>query len=145
MTTNMNAGTEERLIEAVERLASIQRSMMDLRKETNLVRNHIRDFDVNMEALNILVTLRSKDEKEGGVPVLEDLVTYARLMGTPLETHVEGDSNRRALVESVQASIDERMEHAAEGESRESTGVLKLLSQLLVATALTFGLFVLIH
>ena len=148
MSTSLDAGTEQKLTDAVERLTSVHKSLKESTKTAHSIRRHIKDFDIDMDALNLLVNLKSGDDNVDKGRVLENLVTYARLTGTPLkasverEARVEGNDLRGPLRDSAPAPNDERMEYAAE---RESRGLLKLLSQIFVAMALTFGLFVLIH
>ena len=141
MSTETVAGSEERLIQAVERLAEIQRSIQELHREAIGVRTHIRDFDFNMDALNILATVRSKYDADGGTQLLQDLIRYARRTGTPIGVH-EVDVIIGTPDEPVRATVEPGMEHAAEGAPG---GLLKLVSQLAVALAVTVGLFVLIH
>ena len=137
-----DAPSDERLKAALKRLTSIQRSMVELNQETNRIRRHIRDFDVNLDALTILANVRGKDEKGGGVQVLEDLITYARHTGTDLRIHGESGGSSQTPGESARPVVEHSMEHA---EERESRGLLKLLSQLAVAIVITLGLFFLVH
>ena len=141
MGKETGAGGEERLINAVERLTVIQRSILELNREANRIRMHIRDFDVNMDALNILANVRSKDEQGGGVQVLEDLIRYARQTGTQIDAH-EGAGARRTSDDAAVPEVEKRIEPAGE---RASGGLWKLVTQLAVAAAVTSGLFVLIH
>ena len=142
MNAEADARSDERLKAALERLASIQRSILELNHEANRIRRYIRDFDVNLDALNILANVQGKDEKGGGVQVLEDLIRYARQTGTHLEAHGESGGTSQTPGESARPAVERSMEHVAE---RESGGLLKLLSQLAVAIVVTLGLFVLIH
>ena len=143
---DMDAGSEKRLMDAVERLTRIQKSVLELNQEANRIRRHIKDFDVNLDALNILANVRSKDEKDGGVQVLEDLIRYARETGTQLtacEMRVPPrEDTPLTLDDSVKSTVEKKLEYTKE---RESQGLLRILSQLLIAAAITSGLFVLIH
>ena len=143
MGKEAGAGDEERLMNAVERLTGIQKSMLELNREANRIRAHIKDFDVNMEALNILANVRSKDEQGGGVRVLEDLIGYARQTGTPIDAGGAGDIPRTPdHAVPTPSEVEKRIENPGIPASR---GLLKLLTQLAVAAAVTSGLFVLIH
>ena len=141
MGTETDAGSEERLVNAAERLTRIYGSILELHQEANRIRAYIKDFDVNVEALNMLANVRSKDEKGGGIQVLQDLIRYARQTGTRIDAY-EGEAAPPTPDDSIQPTVEKSIEHAGE---RESRGLLKLLSQLAVALAVTLGLFVLIH
>ena len=143
MVKKAGADDEERLMNAVKRLTGIQKSILELNREANRIRTHIKDFDVNMEALNILANVRSRDEQGGGVRVLEDLIGYARQTGTPIDTGEVRDVPRtHDQAVAPPAEVEKRIEHPGEPASRR---LLKLLTQLAVAAAVTSGLFVLIH
>ena len=141
MGKETGAGSEEHLINAVERLTVIQRSILELNREANRVRMHIRDFDVNMDALNILANARSRDEQGGGMQVLQDLIRYARQTGTHIDAY-EGGGVPRKFDDALPPEVEESIEHPGE---RASGGFLKLVTQLVAAAVVTSGLFVLIH
>ena len=63
MDSGANAGTDDRLVQALERLTRIYGSISDLHREAIQVRTRLRDLDINVEALNMLASARSKDEK----------------------------------------------------------------------------------
>lgn len=146
MGTETDVETDDRLTTALERLTRIQRSILELNQEAMRIRRHIKDYDLNVDALNILATVRSKDEKGGGVQVLQDLLGYARQTGTQLEAYEVGGTHRtgtpRTLDDSVKSTVERSVENAVEKTSR---GVVKLLSQLVIALVVTSGLFALIH
>ena len=144
MDTSADAGSEERLANAVERLTAIQKSVLELNQEANRIRTHIRDFDVNVDALNVLANVRSRDEKGGGAQVLEDVIRYARQTGTPLSSH-EGRPAPGRPEGAAQTRVEERETSIERGGERETRDLLKLLAQLVAAAALTSGLFALIH
>ena len=146
MGADTDARSDERLAAALERLASIQKSLMELNQEAARIRRHIQDFDVNVDALNLLATARSKDEKSGGGKVLEDVIRYARKTGMQMGAHGGEDIPRMPedpVPMNLAPSAFERNTESREGG--KSSGFLKLLSQLAVAAAVTTGLFVLIH
>ena len=144
MGTRTDAGSEERLINAVERLTAIQKSVLKLNQEANRIRTHIRDFDINVDALNVLANVRSRDEKGGGAQVLEDVIRYARQTGAPLSSH-EGRRAPGRPEGAAQTRVEDSGKSIERGREREATGLLKLLAQLVAAAALTSGLFALIH
>lgn len=142
-----DAGSDERLVQAVERLTRINVSIAELNREAIQVRTRIRDFDVNVEALSMLAGARSRDEKGGGEQVLRDVIRYARQMGTPLEVLERGGP----LAPAPRAPGDAGMP-GPEGEGsterteeRVAAGPWKVLTQVAMALALTTGLFALIH
>ena len=141
MGTETEAAGEERLANAAEQLTVIYRSITELNREANRIRVHIKDFDVNVEALNMLANARSRDEKGGGVQVLQDLFEYARQMGARIDAGESEVAPRRAA-DAMPSSVEKSIEEAGEREPRD---LLKLFSQLAAALALTWGLFVLIH
>ena len=143
MSTETGAGSEERLVNAVERLTGIQKSILELNREANRIRAYIKDFDVNMEALNILANVRSRDEQGGGVQVLEDLVRYARQTGTQIDAYEGGGAPRMPDEAALpETEAEKRVEHSGE---RAPGGLWKVVTQLVAAAAVTSGLFVLIH
>lgn len=141
MAAERKATSEERLIEAVERLTTNQRSVHELQLEANRIRQYIRDYDVDMEALNLLVTVRMRAGKDGGTRVLEDLFRYARLTGTQLDAP-ERPPAAGGRAEAAPPVAEKKAERA---EERESGSSWKFFAQLAAALALTTGLFVLIH
>ena len=141
MGKETGAGSEERLNNTVERLTRIYGSITELNREANRIRVHIKDFDVNVEALNMLANARSRDEQGGGMQVLQDLIRYARQTGTQIEAY-EGEGALQTPDDSIPLAVEKSIEVSGD---RESRGLLKLLSQLAAALAVTLGLFVLIH
>lgn len=146
MGADTDARSDERLAAALERLAGIQKSIMELNQEAARIRRHIQDFDVNVDALNLLATARSRDEKSGGGKVLEDVIRYARKTGMQMGAQ-EGEDvapmpRDPAPMNPVPPAVEQSIELRGE---RRSSDFLKLLSQLAVAAAVTTGLFVLIH
>ena len=146
MGAETGACSDDRLAAALERLAGIQKSILELNQEANQIRRHVKDFDLNVDALNILAIARSRDEKGGAGKVLEDVISYARQTGMPMGAHGGEDISRipeeAEPLDSVPPAVEEIMEPRG---GRGSGGVLKLLSQFVVAAAVTTGLFVLIH
>lgn len=146
MGADTDARNDERLAAALERLAGIQKSIMELNQEAARIRRHIQDFDVNVDALNLLATARSRDEKSGGGKVLEDVIRYARKTGMQMGAQEGEDvapmSRDTAPMNPVPPAVEQSIELRGE---RRSSDFLKLLSQLVVAAAVTTGLFVLIH
>ena len=141
MAAERKATREERLMEVVERLTTNQRSVHELQLEANRIRQYIRDYDVDMEALNLLVTARVRAGKDGGTRVLEDLFRYARLTGTRLDAP-EGPPTPRERAEAAPPVVEKQ---AGRAEVRESRSLWKFLAQLAAALAVTTGLFALIH
>ena len=143
MDTETGAGNEERLVQAVERLTEIQKSILELNREARQIRAHIKDFDVNIDALNLLAKARSKDEEAGGVQVLEDLIRYARETGTPIDAFAGSEPFR--LPDEAAVPLQDGGRHVEHVEEPGARGRWKLITQLAVAAAVTSGLFVLIH
>ena len=146
MGADTDARSDERLAAALERLAGIQKSIMELNQEAARIRRHIQDFDVNVDALNLLATARSRDEKSGGGKVLQDAIRYARKTGMQMGAQGGEDVapvlRDPASMNVTPPALEMNMESR---EERRPSDFLKLLSQLLVAAAVTTGLFVLIH
>ena len=140
MKEENNAGNETQLAEVVERLTRIQKSLQDLQKEATDIRRHIKDFDINMDALNTLVSVRSRAGEDRGAQILVDLFRYARQTGTQLEAL--GGKPVLVVPEEAPPLIEKGAEHTKERGPRP---LFKLLSQLAAALAVTTGLFVLIH
>jgi len=145
MVAESDASGDDRLASALERLASIQKSILELNVEANQIRRHVKDFDLNVDALNLLAIARSRDEKSGGGNVLADVVRYARQTG--MQVGVPGSEEISPVPEEEEAREPRplALEENAEPERERSLGALKLISQLVVAAAVTTGLFVLIH
>jgi hypothetical protein len=146
MGADTDARSDDRLVAALDRLAGIQKSILELNQEANQIRRHVKDFDLNVDALNLLAIARSRDEKRGGGKVLEDVVRYARQTG--MRTGADGGENLSRITEETMSRnpVPPTMENTVEPEEeRGFGGVLKLLSELVVAAAVTTGLFVLIH
>ena len=146
-----DAGAEDRLSAALERLASIQKSVRELNLEAQQIRRRIKDFDVNIDALNLLATVRSRYEKRGEEQVLEDVIRYARQTGMPLEPYGSEDPPQNLVasdsmpLNSVPPSAEAVEKSTGPGRQGKSSGLVKVISQLMAAAALTMGLFVLIH
>lgn len=145
MGVELDASGADRLASALERLASIQKSILELNQEANQIRRHVKDFDLNVDALNLLAIARSRDEKSGGENVLADVVRYARQTGMQMGAPGSGDISPMPEEEKAHEPRPLALEEYAEPERERSLGVLKLVSQLVVAAAVTTGLFVLIH
>ena len=138
---------DDRLMAALERLAGIQVSISELNQEAARIRRHIQDFDVNVDALNVLAIVRSKDERLGRGKVLEDVIRYARQTGMPMGGAQGGEDILRSsdfLAQSATpAPAHERSVES--GEERALSDRLRVVAQVAAAVAVTIGLFVLIH
>ena len=145
MVAESDASCDDRLASALERLASIQKSILELNVEANQIRRHVKDFDLNVDALNLLAIARSRDEKSGGGNVLADVVRYARQTGMQVGAPGSEDTAPVPEEEKAREPRPSALEENAEPERERSLGALKLVSQLVVAAAVTTGLFVLIH
>ena len=141
MVTEADVESADRLRAALDRLTSIQKSVLELNQESLRIRRHIGDFDVNVDALNILATVRSKDQKGEGEKVLEDLVRYARQTGTQVD--VLGSDFAPPPPDDPVLPVVERQPDQSEEKTLQDRW--KLFSQLAAAIAVTFGLFALIH
>ena len=141
MVEQQNIEADARLVDAVERLTKIQKSILDLNQEALRIRNHIRDFDINIEALNILVSIKSRDLQHGGQHVLQDLNIYAEQVGTYAEIGDEGEKadNPVAPPSRPESSSEKNGNHS------ESPSPLRLVSQLLAAACISLGLFLLVR
>ena len=141
MATESNVESDDRLRAALDRLTSIQTSKLGLNQEALRIRKHIKDFDVNVDALNILADVRSKDQKGEGARVLEDLIRYARLTGTQVDTQA-GDAVAPPSGDAM-LSVVERQPDQSEEKTLQDRW--KPFFQLAAAIAVTLGLFALIH
>ena len=139
--SNHDADGEERLRSALERLTNIQKSILELNQEANQIRRHIRDFDVNIEALSILATVRTKDQKSDGVRLLSDISEYARQTGIHLDALPMSDSSTEPPPSRAQSDSHLRVRT----ETTAQRPKWKTVSQLVVAALVTVGLFVLVH
>jgi nicotinamide mononucleotide adenylyltransferase len=138
----------DRLTTAVERLVGIQKSVAELNQEANQIRRHMKDFDFNVDALNILATARNKDHGSSGGQLLEEVIKYARQSGTQMpvfgDDHVPPPTSDEPAPSDSRLRADEKdIEVAAVDEAKSQ--LLKVLGQLVVAVTVTTGLFVLIH
>ena len=134
------ADSTSRVQDAIDRLTDIQTSIRGLNQEAMRVRNHIRDFDVNMDALNLLVNVRAKEPKDGGRKTLEALVQYARQVGSlPSE---EAPPVPRALQSPASFST---VTPTTPSDAPPSGSLLKLASQLTIAMGVTWVLFSLLR
>ena len=138
-TTNQD---ETRLTEAVERLTEIRNSIDELNKEANRIRAHIKDFEIDVNAVNVLTTVRCKDKSGDGTRLLAEVVEYARKTGMTFEAM--GPSGLQ--VEAASAAL---LPGDGQWISEEALGPpsnnWKTVSQFAAAVAVTLGLFVLIH
>ncbi|MDD9979768.1 MAG: hypothetical protein OXU81_00140 [Gammaproteobacteria bacterium] len=131
-----------RLTEAVDRLTEIRNSIDDLNKEANRIRAHIRDFEIDVNAVNILTNVRCRDKAGDGTRLLVEVVEYARRTGMTFEAM--GPFNPSVVVAS--AASGPRDGQWASGEVREvSQSKWKTVYQFALAVAITFGLFALVH
>ena len=141
MVTERDTDADERLRTALERLTSIQSSVVGLNKEANQLKRHIKDFDINVDALTILANMRSKDQKDGGAQVLTDLTKYAVIAGLRSESHETNLPPAKPVAFTLPA--------AGKPEStlprRAPAERIKLALQILAAVVITAGLFALIH
>lgn len=142
METTTNSQHEARLIEAVERLTEIRSSIDELNKEANRIRAHIKDFEIDVNAVNILTVVRRSDKSGDGTRLLAEVVEYARRTGMALEAMTPASP----LAEPAPATLT-----ATDGQwnSEEVLVVTqsrwKTVSQLALAVAITLGLFALVH
>ena len=142
MEATTNSQDETRLTEAVERLTEIRNSIDELNKEANRIRAHIKDFEIDVNAVNILTTVRCKDKAGDGRRLLAEVVEYARKTGMTFEAM--GPSS--PPVEEASAALP-----SGDGQwiSEEAFGTSgnkwKTVSQFATAVAITLGLFALIH
>ena len=142
MEATATSQDEIRLIEAVERLTEIRNSVEELNKEANRIRAHIKDFEIDVNAVNILSTVRCKDKPGDGRRLLAEVMEYARKTGMSFEAM--GPSGLQ--VEAASAAWP-----SGDGQwtSEEALGTpsnnWKTVSQFAAAVAITLGLFVLIH
>ena len=146
MGAETDARSDDRLATALERLTGIQKSIQNLHQEAARIRRHIKDFDVDVDALNLLVTVRSKEETNDGGKLLEHMISYARRTGMPMGVYenegIARMSDRPAPVDRSPPAAEEGVEPGGE---RRPAGRLQWVAQILVAAAVTTGLFVLIH
>lgn len=143
MDSGADAATDDRLVQALERLTRIYGSIADLHREAIQVRTRLRDLDINVEALNMLASARSKDEKGDGELVLTDLFRYARRTGMQVEA--QEYLAPPLVLHEVRVPEPESESRVENSEGPAPKGLLKLLTQVAVAMAVTSGLFVLIH
>ena len=141
MSAEADAAIEDRLTNAVERLSAIQKSVLHHNREAHRIRMHIKDFDVNMDALSLLVTIKSKDEDGSGRQVLEDLTKYARWSGM----QIDATEPERFPDQSRDAVEPAHGKPARRSEERKAGSLGRLLAQVAAAMAVTTALFVLIH
>jgi len=69
----------------VERLAAMQSTVADLNREMNLVRQDARINGINLDALNFVVSLRSRFPDNLGSPVIDEVISYADISGVDFE------------------------------------------------------------
>ena len=147
LETNVNArrsvdpDDDDRLSAAVERLTSIQKSILELSQEANQIRRHIKDFDINLDALNILVTVRSKDQTGDGAGVLAEVNSYARQTGM----QVEALEDTEPSIDSSSSRSEFVQQFHQKAENTTTSRAWKTVSQFVLAVAVTLGLFLLIH
>ena len=142
MDSKTESERKDRICNAVERLTRINGSILELNREASQIRTSIRDFDVNIEALSMLASARSRDQKGGGEQVLRDLISYARQTGSYIEI---SDRTPSIVSDDVPVPAPAIENRDAEAEWSASKELLKLIAQVAVAVAVTSGLFVLIH
>ena len=142
METTTTSQDETRLIEAVERLTEIRSSIDELNKEANRIRSHIKDFEIDVNAVNILTIARCQDKTGDGRRLLAEVVEYARRTGMTFEAMGPSEVS----VETAPAAL------AATDGQWDSEEVLvvtqsrwKTVSQFALAVAITLGLFALVH
>ena len=147
MDPDNDINRDTRLATALERLIHIQKSIMKLNQEALKIRRHLNDYDVNIEAMSILVNMRSKDEKNSGAQVLKDLIEYASQTGTKTATHAGPDASQSSEKEPRAMVVEQYSELGDRAPNKEgaSLDVTKLLYQIGAAIVVTLGLFALIH
>lgn len=142
MAASARSQDETRLIEAVERLTEIRNSIDELNKEAYRIRAHIKDFEIDIDAVNILTTVRCQDKTGDGRRLLAEVVEYARRTGMKFEA-MECSGPQ---VEAAPAALP-----SGDGQwvSEETLGASpsrwKMVLQFALAVAITLGLFALIH
>ncbi len=138
--------TDERLMAALERLAGIQVSISELNQEAARIRRYIQDFDVNLDALNVLALVRSKDERFGPGKVLGDVIRYARQTGMPVGAE-DGEVLLRGADSPARfdTSAPEYERPVESSDEEAPAGLVRVLAQVAAAVAVTIALFVLIH
>ena len=142
METITTSQDETRLIEAVERLTEIRNSIDELNKEANRIRAHIKDFEIDVNAVNVLTTVRCKDKTGDGRQLLAEVVEYARKTGMTFEAMAPSGPS----VEEASAALPTGDGQWISEETFDTSGnKWKTVSQFATAVAITLGLFVLIH
>ena len=93
MVIDTNAGPEHTLVDGyIERMVDLQTKISEANKELQLVRQDAKINGIDLDALNFLVQVRSRNKNDKGVLVLTNLVAYAHVTGTPLRVVVERDA-----------------------------------------------------
>ena len=142
MEATTTSQDEARLTEAVERLTKIRNSIDELNKEANRIRAHIKDFEIDVNAVNILTTARCKDKTGDGGRLLAEVVEYARRTGMTFEAMVPSS---QPLGNAPSALAADGQWVSGEAPVGASQSKWMTASQLALAVAITLGLFTLVH
>ena len=141
MEKRSGVDANERLSAALERLTSIQTSILELNQEANQIRRYIKDFDVNVDALNILANVRSKDKKHDGAQVLDAVSQYAHLVGIHIKFRDAAPSS-----DSSDTSIHpDYLTFTDRGKENAASFLHHILLQCIAAVVITACLFLLVH
>ena len=142
METTTTSQDETRLIEAVERLTEIRNSIDELNKEANRIRVHIKDFEIDVNAVNILTIARCQDKIGNGRRLLAEVAEYARRTGITFEA-MEPSNVPVEIVPAAQAASDGQW--YGEEILEDTHSRWKTVSQIALAVAITLGLLALVH
>lgn len=142
METTTTSQDETRLIEAVERLTEIRNSIDELNKEANRIRVHIKDFEIDVNAVNILTIARCQDKTGNGKRLLAEVAEYARRTGITFEA--VGPSEVPVEIASAALATSDGQWYGEE-MLEDTHSRWKTVSQLALAVAITLGLLALVH
>ncbi len=107
---------EDRLESYVERLTVLQTKINDTRKEMSLITEDAKINGFDLQALQLLVNLRTQHRTDFGRRVLTNLTKYAHLSGVPLDVVIERQSLTPA--ESTSLLPDEEDSYEEEKKSK---------------------------
>ena len=141
MSTYLDESTKERLVNSLERLRTIQESIFHLNQESTKLRQYIRDFEVDIDALTILANIQSKDRPSNGARLLSTIIQYADIAAVSPE---RASPAAAVAVDTGDSAVEPDDTRLPLAEGREG-GIWRTTFQCVAGVAIAICLFVLVH
>ena len=135
---------DERVMVYVERISALQKTIQELNGELNRLRQDARINGLDLEALNLVTSLRSRFPQDGGAGIVDNIIHYADLTGVDFErnpAHLLDRVARPSEEPAAPVPSDISSGYMIEEDEQESS----FLGPLVLGVSLTALLLWLVH